>query len=251
MFHHFKISSGRTSAAPHRRRLILAAVAILAAAVCLPPAQRTPAADEPAPDGAKKSLRDELRTSDSWRKTISGLDQWLSVQPIYDRDQLDEIKQQLTKRLEKMPAIDLEEFRQDLDAKMQMLLSPEGRSILEWVRANLEAAAPAYRKKMNLQYPDVMKLTAAQLRLQLDALEQRRSTARNQTAVLGQSRQARIAALQADQKRQDAARERALDRASTSADGAGYRTHYFPGSSVRQYRSQIGPPVYGYGFGFW
>ncbi|HWB10938.1 MAG TPA: hypothetical protein VG826_17050 [Pirellulales bacterium] len=219
------------------------AVFLLAAVACLGPVALAPAAD-PQPKQAPSIL-----SSESWQKTMTGLDEWFSVQPIYDRKEVDALKQDLSGRVEKMSPDDLEAFQQDLDAKLEMVLGPEGRDILGWVAASWAAASPAYRKKMDVQYPDIMKLTAAQLREQLDLLERRRSSARTQTERLEQSRQSRIAALQADQRQQFQERERALDR---GASGGGYRTPYHPGG-VRQYPDVVSRPAYGWGwgFGFW
>lgn len=244
------------SVASRRQRLVLSAAFLLISAACPLPAQSLRAAEKPAPADSsgesEESRRTEVLHSEAWRKMTAALDEWFSVQSIYDQKQVGAIKKRLAQRWETMSVDELKDFQEDLDAKLQMVLSPEGRSILEWVKASLAAASPAYRKTMDLHYPDVMTLTAAQLRVQLDLIEQKRSDARSQTTALEQARQARIAALQAEQRRQDEDRERALDRAAASAASAGYRSGYFPGSSVRQYPDVLNRPFFfGYGFGFW
>lgn len=257
------ISFGDGISARSVRRLLPLAFAWLLAG---PPLR---AADSPSPSGdaqqsnksraddgrPDKSRRDAILNSEAWRTTLGGLDEWFSAQTIYDREQVGEIEQQLTSRLRRMSADELEAFQQDLDAKLGMALGPEGRDILGWVSANLAAAAPAYRQKMDLQYPDLLKLTAAQFREQLDRLARKRSAARSQTAVLEQSRQARIASLLAEQRKQDQDRERALSRDAANLGPGGYRSHYHPGGSVRKYPEVVSRPAYGfgfgYGFGFW
>jgi hypothetical protein len=224
----------------------LIAVLVAAWSTLPPPAM---AADPPAKpsDGGKsdKVRRDLVLKSEAWKNTLAGLDEWLSIQTMYSKKEMAEIRKQVTGRVEKMSADELENFRQDLDAKLQMLLSPEGRDTLGWVAANLAAAAPAYRKKMDIQYPDVARLTAAQLREQLDRLDQKRSAAQSQTAALERARQARIAGLQAEQRQEFQERERALDRGAASASSP-----YHP-SGMRQYPNVVSTPQYGWGFGFW
>jgi hypothetical protein len=219
------------------------------AAACIGLGRPAIAADPPAKqsDAGKRDQvrRDLILKSEAWKNTLSGLDQWLSVQTMYSKKEMEAIRKQMMARAEKMSADDLEEYRQDLDARLTMLLSPEGRDILGWVAANLAAAAPAYRKKMDIQYPDVARLTAAQLREQLDLLEQKRSSAHTQTAALERARQARIAGLQAEQRQEFQERERALDRGAASASSP-----YHP-SGVRQYPDVVAHPQYGWGFGFW
>jgi hypothetical protein len=222
---------------------------LVVAASWLEPARLAAAADPPAKPGdrgqADKARREAILKSDAWQNTMAGLDQWYSVQTMYDQKQIEEIKKQLNARVAKMSGGELDDFQKDLDAKLAMLLSPEGRDILGWVAANLAAAAPAYRKKMDIQYPDVARLTAAQLRQQLDLLEQKRSAAQGQTAAMERARQARIAGLQAEQRQEAQERQQALSRPPATV-----ASPYHPGG-MRQYPDVVSRPQYGWGFGFW
>jgi hypothetical protein len=226
------------------KRIPRVAVVVVAAAASLIAWRLALAADPPAKERdrgqSEKTRRELIFKSQLWRNTFAGLDQWLSIQTMYDKDQIADIKKQVSILVEKMSADDLEDFRQQLDAKLEMVLSPEGRDILGWVAANLARAAPAYRKKMGIEYPDVAKLTAAQLREQLDLLIQKRSGAQESSAAFERARQARIAGLQAQQQQAFQERERALDRPPPTVSSP-----YNPGPT-RQYR-----PEYGWGLGFW
>src|SRR5581483_10954936 len=193
----------------------------------------------PSDDKRSPQARD-IRASESWQKTMTGLDEWFSVQPLYGREEIGVVKNDLARRVEEMSPEEREAFQQGLDAKLEMVLGPEGRDILGWVAASWAAASPAYRKKLDVRYPDLTKLTAAQLREQLDLLERKREMARTQAARLDQLRQARIASLQADQHQQFQERERALDRGALAG---GYRTPYHP-QGVRQYPDVISRPTY-------
>lgn len=208
-------------------------------------------ADEPAPQATdNRRAASELSSvvdGKSWRRTMDALDEWFSTQTIYAPQQVGEIKKQLAEQVSEMSDDDREAFQQDLNAKLQMVFSPEGRDILEWVTRSLAAAAPAYRKKMDLKYPDLLKLTAAQLREQLDLLERRRSAARSQTANLEQARRARIAALQEEQRQRYDEQQRARDQAAASFRSS---TPYHPGGMSKHTYTPV-RPVYGWGFGFW
>ena len=220
--------------------LFLAALAWLESGTTARAFDELPSADNRSPQSR------DIRASESWQKTMNGLDEWFSVQPIYDREEVDAVKTNLARRVEEMSPEEREAFQQSLDAKLEMVLGPEGRDILGWVAASWAAASPAYRKKLDVHYPDLMKLTAAQLREQLDLLERKREAARAQTIKLDQLRQARIAALQADHQQQFEGRERVLDR---GALGGGYRTPYHP-QGVRQYPDVVSRPAYGFAWGF-
>jgi hypothetical protein len=238
-------------------KLMLIHGMILALAAAGPGTWQLTAAADPPPKQNERSQADKARRevilkSESWRTTMAELDQWYSAQPIYDPKQVDEIKKQTSRRVEAMSADELEEFRQDVESKLAILQSPDGRDILGWVAANQAAASPAYRKKMDIQYPDVARLNAAQLREQLELLAQKRSSAQSQTAALERARQSRISALQAEQRQQNEERERALDRSAASLGKGGYPSAYHP-SGIRQYPDVVSRPMYGFGwgFGFW
>jgi len=225
---------------------------LLAAAVCLGWPDLPLCAAQPPQKGNDRSQdaqRDEILNSDAWRQMMGGLDEWFSVQDIYDARQAAEAKKQLRERVRKMSADELRAFQRDLDVKLQMVLGPEGRDILGWVSSSLAAAAPGYRKQLGLDYPDLLKLTAAQLRQQLDLLESKRASERRQSAAYEQAREARIKALQAEQRQVYDERQRALDRAASSA---AYNTPYHP-HGVRKYSELPMTPFYGWGWGlgFW
>ena len=225
-----------------RISLVLLSSILLAASYA---ASADPPARQTGRDKADKARTEAILQNDAWRNTLAGLDQWLSIQTMYSQKQIDDIRKQVLERVAKMSPDELEDFRQDLDARIAMLLSPEGRDILNWVAANLAAASPAYRKKMGLQYPDVAHLTAAQLREQLDLLEQKRAAAQGQSAAMERARQARIAGLQAEQRQEAQDRRDALNRAPATVSSP-----YRP-SGMRQYPDVVSRPQYGWGFGFW
>jgi hypothetical protein len=225
------------------------ALVLVAAVSWLVSSRWAVAADPPAKQGersqAEKARRETVLKSEPWRNTMKGLDQWYSVQTMYNEKQIDEIKKQIARRVDTMSAGELDDFRQELDTKLTMLLSPEGREILAWVAANLAAASPAYRKKMDIQYPDVARLSAAELREQLDLLTQKRSAAQTQTAALERARQARIAGLQAEQRQEAQERQQALSRPPATI-----ASPYHPGG-MRQYPDVVSQNQFGWGFGFW
>lgn len=243
----------RSATITHR----LLAFLLLAGAAFLQPLLLRLKADEPArkseQNRSEESGRRAILYSDAWNRTMEGLDEWFSAQPIYDQKQIAQVREQFAARANKMSPDELEAFHRDLDAKLAMALGPEGRDILNWVEANLAAAAPAYRQQLGLDYPDLLKLTAAQFRERLDLLERKRSSAQNQSAAFEQARQARIASLQAEQRQQYDERQRSLDRAAVSHDSSAYNSPYHPGGARKYHSEYIRTPFYGWGwgFGFW
>lgn len=210
--------------------------------------------DEPSPEGKAESAaeRGDNGTFDSpaWQNTKAGLDEWFSLQTKYDAKAIEEAKKRLGQRLKKMSPDEREAFHRELDLKLTLVLGPDGRDLMAWTAANFAAAAPAYRKKLDLQTPDILSLSPIQVREQLDDLQRKRSAARSQSAALDQARQARIAALQAEQHQQYEERERSLNRGAAAYGSGGYRSPYHP-SGMRKYPDVVSYPAYGWGFGFW
>jgi hypothetical protein len=228
----------------------------------LVPSQFAAAADAPAkqddpgqrdPGQNDQGRREIVLKSESWRKTMADLDQWYSAQPIYDQKQIGDIKKQTSLRLEAMSAEQLEEFRQDVEAKLAVLQSAEGHDTLKWVAANQAAAAPAYRKKLDIQYPDVAGLNAPQLRGQLELIAEKRAASQNRTAQLERAREARVAVLLAEQQLLYEERDRAFSRGIASYGRAGYPSGFRPGEQ-RKYPNVVSRGYgfgFGFGFGFW
>lgn len=210
--------------------------------------------DEPPPQDkaspAAESVDDEAFDSQVWVTTKFGLAEWFGLQTNYDSVQVKRIEKDLRKRLKKMSPDEREAFHRELDLKLSLVLGREERDLLAWVAANYAAAAPAYRKKLDLQTPGILTLSPAQIREQLERLQRKRTAASNQAAALEQARQARIAALQAEQRQQYEQRERALDRGVANHGSGGYYSPYHP-SGMRKYPEVVSRSPIILGFGIW
>lgn len=204
---------------------------------------------------AESPARTELRpapavtSNPAWRESLHEFDEWLSAQAIYSPEEAAQIKTELQDRLATMTTDESEDFRRDLESRLAIVSSAEWQETMDWVSSTLSAAAPAYARKLNLHYPDVAHLTAAQLQRELHKLERRRWSEHQESLAYEHLRETRLA-MHRRQLRADAeARERALDRASTSNRFAEYHPSHHP--PQRRNRRPFYPPrVFGFGFGF-
>lgn len=178
--------------------------------------------------------RNEILNSDAWRQTMQALDEWLSVQKIYDPKRAAQFREQIEKRASQMPADELSDFMAELQAKLKILLGAEARDARQWLNETLETASDKYAKKIRAELPDVANMTPEQIQESLDAFERRRAQTRESRSAYERAEQARIKAVEADLKQQRESSEKALDRAAADA-----RQGYFsPQRQVRQYGSQ-------------
>ncbi|HVW37590.1 MAG TPA: hypothetical protein VHB99_09800 [Pirellulales bacterium] len=187
--------------------------------------------------------RNEILNSEAWRQTMLALDEWLSVQKIYEPKQAAQMRDRIVKRASQMSADELSDFMAELQAKLKILLGAEARDARQWLNETLATASDKYAKKVRAGLPDVAKMTPEQIQEELDEFERRRAQTRESRSAFERAEQARIKAVEADLKQQREASEKALDRAAASAR----QGYYSPSRQVRQYQSQQ-PPYFPF---FW
>ena len=136
----------------------------------LPPAQTPISA--PSADEAKKA---EILASNSWRRAIFEMNEWLSSQTIYDKAQAAQIKADFANRVAEMSASELEATLQDLDAKFKLLESPQAKETRAWAANYLSILSDKRRDEIVKQLPNFATMTAKQLSQELIKVEQKKS----------------------------------------------------------------------------
>ncbi|MGH7192999.1 MAG: hypothetical protein ACREJM_05610 [Candidatus Saccharimonadales bacterium] len=187
-------------------------------------------------------------SSPAWRESQHGFDEWLSAQTIYDAHQVAQIKADQSRRLTTMTTDELQDFQRDLDAKLSIVSSAEWQETIDWLSRTLSAAAPSYAAKLDLHYPDVAHLTAAQLERTLAKLERRRWSEHQESLAFERMRETRLSMHQQQLRAESEARERALDRAAMSNRFSEYHPAHHP--TQQRQRRPFYPPYAPFGFGF-
>lgn len=188
--------------------------------------------------------RNEILKSDAWRQTMDALDEWLSVQKIYEPKRAAQLREQIQQRASQMSAEQLSDFMAQLQAKLKILLGAEARDARQWLNDTLATASDKYAKKIRAGLPDVANMTPGQIQEELDEFERRRAQTRESRSAFERAEQARIKGVEADLQQQRESSEKALDRAAADS-----RQGYFsPPRQARQYHSEQ-PPYFP--FFFW
>ena len=166
-------------------------------------------------DLAKKA---EILNSPRWRRAIFELGEWLSAQAIYTPAQVRNIKADFNHRVEKMSSHDLEYLLDDLDAKFQVLDTPEARDARAWVAQYLSAMSDQKRAEVLKDVPNVVTMSAGQLQQEIQKIEQKRGSLQQQQAAFDEGRQKLVQQAQAARQQTAAAAAAAM----RSAGGVSY-----------------------------
>lgn len=173
------------------------------------------------------------------RATLRDFEEWASVQKTYDAEQVKQIRTRLIEKASNLSGDDLEAFLDNVNERLQILMSAEAKEARLWLTKTLATAADVRVEKIKAKLPDVAKLSASQLEEELKLFEARRSSQEKSYADFNTTRKAQIDSLQAEKRRQEVAKSRAR------SNNAGY-SGYVPSSSAHDHK-RTPLPSYHYG----
>ncbi len=164
-----------------------------------PAPQQAPAKPAAGADDAAKKA--EILGSSQWRRAMFEFKEWLSAQQIYDPKQVDAIKARFNQRVARMSAAELEYLLADMEAKFQILNSPQALEARSWMASYLSVMSDKKRAEVLKDIPNVATMTAAQLQNELMKIEQKRATIDREQAAFQRSQQ-ELASAQIQRDRQ-------------------------------------------------
>ena len=178
------------------------------------PAVKSSAASASDTDEAAKKA--ELLSSQRWRKIQFGINEWLSVQPFYDEKQVAKIKADMNARIAKMSLTDVEFMLDDYEAKFQIMATTEAQAAQTWFGQYISFLNDQKRAEALKDAPNLVTMTAAQLRQSILKLQQKRASLNRQQKQFDQARQAQVDAAQRNDQSQRASPGRPQQRRPTS-----------------------------------
>jgi hypothetical protein len=193
------------------------------------------AADPPMWTSAEKAARDKIMDSPAFQNAGHAFNEWLSVQQTYDTKTAARMQRDLVAQIDRMDAEHLKLFLAGMEEKLKVVNSAEGRDARLWVAQYMAVASKGKANELRKKLPDLAKMTPAQMELALQEFEQKRQSQRQFNKDFEQGRANQAAAIQRYNQSTEAARQRALDRATYDSGGYG---NYFPsGGYARPYGS--------------
>src|SRR5688572_21971825 len=125
-------------------------------------------------ESSAATQRQQLLERRRWRHLQQLFHEWLAVQDIYTPEEIAELKTRLQQRIQGMTAPELEDFMDDAEERLNLLLSDEAMQARTW----LNFFTPQARREMvasNGEIPDVLDMSVSQLRRELDQFRQERA----------------------------------------------------------------------------
>jgi hypothetical protein len=167
------------------------------------------------------TTKQQILDSPAWRQAMLGFQEWLSVQVVYDNDQVAVVKAQMKEKIDKMSVPELQAFLEDLKQKLAILASKETMETRAWAENYLTVLSDPLAKSFRKELPDVANLTAAQLRRAMYNLQQRRMLAAANRQAFQQTRDQQVAAI----REMNRATANAIARSQEQIPSAGADAH--------------------------
>ncbi len=158
-------------------------------------------------DPAKQAIL----SSKEWREVRRSLHEWLSVQKIYSPAEITKIKAQVDTQIANMTAQELQDFLDDMRDKVAILLSKEGEDARTWL-AQYVAVRVVSKDQWDKMRPDVVHMTAQQMKERLEQLNQQQAAAAEQSKAAAQGRDLQVQSIRQEVQYQRQAHENSLDR---------------------------------------
>lgn len=226
----------------HRKVALLAVYGLLCS---LPVAraqqeQAVPESAAPAPAAAQPptawnaATRQEILDSECWRRAMFELNSWFRSQTIYTPEEVEQLRSDFAERVDTMSIEELREVISDMDAKFQILDSPQVRDVRAWFGHYISILSDRRREEILRDIPNFAKMTPGQLTQEIMRFQRKKSS----QASFDRTRQKRVdARVQADRNAQ-AATAAARNRAPRSSS---YRSPYRPAARERPFENvQVG-----------
>ncbi len=202
----------------------------------------------PAAADSQEAARSKIVESDRWQKVFREFNEWLSVQRIYNVDEVAAIRAELSAKTAKMSPKELEQLMADTEAKLAVLTSPEAEEARVWVSQFLSVARNAEEQIRNKR-PDVMNMTAGEIRHELQQFHQQRVGRQQAHATFNQGRAQQVQSAHQVQAARTQSRVQAQSGPSRAATiGVGGRSQYAPQRELRP--KPMGPTLI-YDIGPW
>ena len=214
-----------------------------------PASAQTPPATAPSVANPDAGPRKKILQTPRWRPAIRDMDEWLSVQKLYSADEVARIRAEMAADVARMSPRELEEFLLDMEDRLDVLLSREAEDARLWVGQFLATARNA-EQQLREKRPDVLNLSASEIRMELQRFQRRRASGQQSQAAFDSARAQRVQTAQGAQAASRQAQAQARDARARAADAA--QANLQPPTSASQLPNFTDPsavidsrPIYG------
>ncbi len=158
------------------------------------PSAKQPATAKPAPakkpvDPADAAKKAEILNSYRWHRAIFEMSEWLSAQPFYNKQQVEQIKAEFNQQVADMSSVELSFMLDDMDEKFKIMESKDAKEARNWVGGYLSMLTAKKREQVLKDTPNILTMTAAQLEQEIMKIDRRRNSLRSNQAAFDRTRQ--------------------------------------------------------------
>jgi len=211
--------------------LLLVLAISSAAPTCLAQTQQI-AKDEESRKQEEIALK-QILASDRWGEAMQQFDEWLSLQTVYDEREINALKSELRNRVATMNPTELQNFLEEIEARLAILLSPAATEARRWVAPLTDQAVQRMRAKYGVEDP--ARLSAAELENALHQFAADRQAQAAGSAAFNRSRESVASAAMNSNQSQQQALNQATRR--TAASFQSQASPYAPRPSERTPRT--------------
>jgi hypothetical protein len=180
-----------------------APIEVAQAAAKQPAAATTAAVEQTAAPAQKPVTKADIINSTEFRRAMFEFNEWLSSQPIYTPQQVAQIKDQFNHRVAEMNVQELVYLLADLEAKMQIINTPESKEARAWMAQYLSVMSDKKRAQVLKDVPNVATMTAAQLSVEIAKIQETRETMDSEQASFQRGQAQQVAnQIQTDRRNQ-------------------------------------------------
>ena len=136
--------------------------------------------------------RQEILQSPRWTRAKQQLDEWWSVQSVYDQAQVQALKSELRNRIDLMTAEELNVFLDEMEAKVAALMSPASMDARRWLSKYTDKVQQEIIKEYRVEDP--LRMPAADIESALRQFAVERQSKMASSAAFNRSRESQIRA---------------------------------------------------------
>ena len=168
---------------------------------------------------SQEAARRQFLESDRWRRARRDFDNWIATQRLYTADEVAAIRAKLAARIDTMSPGELQSFLEEMEDRLDVLTSPAAEEARQWVGQFLATARNA-EEQLQAKRPDVLHMTASEIRAELERFQRQRASRQQAHAATANVRAAQVQSAQATQAARQQAQAQAQDARSRAAAGA-------------------------------
>lgn len=167
--------------------------------------------------GSQAPINDVGSQNSRLRTVRRKFNEWLSVQKVYSPQQAAELRQILDSKTRSMSSAQLEDFLDEMEEKLQVLLGPDAAQARTYMDEFLNQRGQQELLQQGGGTPDVLSMSAAQIQQELQKFKMQRQSTRAAYSAFDRTRELGIQQYLQGERARAASSERAKDRAVSSA----------------------------------